>query len=512
MSAAPLRFHDAHFHERTKVEGEILLIEAHLQDLRAVRNSFLPISTLPHEILCQIFQMAKTTRHGISSTTIHRLTWVSRRWRETALGLSSLWVNVDPSLGTTWFHAYLERSKGADLFVTFWDGDFSGMTTQLLSQFHRVSNLTARNSRVGQIDDSILMTPAPALQYLKTERVTIPQTLFSGAAPLLKRIDISFPVGLRFSALPSSITELRLSSLKPRLSVSDCLENIQLLPRLQNLWLDSALRKSPDNVDQDSHHPDQYRMPRLRLIVLEGVSLETSVDFFAHIYVHRELKTQVTFSQESPLGTQADIPTYLRLISLVGAFLPPRKARLFISNGGLKVSSDSPDNTTAGFVTVERGISWPWLVEIFQKFPLEYLHSLTLYTLRDLTVPINIWVDTPSQLPKLESLEVLGKAAKSFVEHLASFKPATLNCANGDSGIELLPFQALRRLILRDIWKIDLPPPGVVISFCEVLKLRKDLGIGLDELMLVDVASGSRFLRDQFTLCAGTVRVEKSKD
>ncbi|TFK64588.1 hypothetical protein BDN72DRAFT_846467 [Pluteus cervinus] len=55
----PLQFHNPYFHESTRIEADIQSLEKRLQDLRATRNSFLPTSTLPPDILCCIFQIAK---------------------------------------------------------------------------------------------------------------------------------------------------------------------------------------------------------------------------------------------------------------------------------------------------------------------------------------------------------------------------------------------------------------------------------------------------------------------
>ncbi|TFK65164.1 hypothetical protein BDN72DRAFT_845873 [Pluteus cervinus] len=503
MPAAPLRLHDPHFHERTKIDEEILSIEQHLRDLRALRNSLLPISTLPHEVLCQIFQIASKT----SAITIHRLTWVCYYWREVALGSPSLWVDIDPSLGTTWFQVHLERSKEANLSVTFYDSrKYPHMTDQLVAQFKRVSNMTLRNSRKDNSGDSILTTPAPALQSLEIQHAVIPPTLFSGIAPLLKRVDLSRSTGFLFSAIPfSSITNLRLASIDPRISVSDCLTNIHSFPNLQNLWLDSVLLAS-DPIDQDQSV--QFNMPQLRLIALRGVRLATSVDFFSRISVHDELKTQVTIPSYYPMNVREHNHAYLQLISLLRTFEPSRKARLVISGQMLELSSVLPGDTTAKLVTVENGPPPVLLTEMLKQMPLQYVHSLKLCTHW-----FPSWAGTSSRLPNLEHLEVGRSVAISFIEHFASLKPMMLNCVKDGSGVSgnpsCFPFRTLRRLVLRDIESGDIPPKAVVTSFCKVLKLRKDLGIGLDELVALEVAPG--FPTERFSLCAGLVRVEKSK-
>ncbi|TFK59116.1 hypothetical protein BDN72DRAFT_906137 [Pluteus cervinus] len=64
----PLQFHDPYFHERTRIEADIQSLEKRLQDLRATRNTFLPISTLPPDILCCIFQIAKIEGRWIEAT------------------------------------------------------------------------------------------------------------------------------------------------------------------------------------------------------------------------------------------------------------------------------------------------------------------------------------------------------------------------------------------------------------------------------------------------------------
>lgn len=72
--------------------------------LKSQRNTFAPISRLPTEILCEIFSLMKIIEPhrvyrvgGKPPLQWFKVTWISRHWRNVAIGSPSLWT--DPPLG-----------------------------------------------------------------------------------------------------------------------------------------------------------------------------------------------------------------------------------------------------------------------------------------------------------------------------------------------------------------------------------------------------------------------------
>ncbi|TFK64574.1 hypothetical protein BDN72DRAFT_846446 [Pluteus cervinus] len=510
----PPQFHDPYFHERTRIEADIQSLEKRLQDLRATRNSFLPISTLPHDVLCWIFQIAKTERHCIEATTTHRLTWVCRHWREIALGFPSLWVDVDPSLGPSWFRVHLERSKEANLSAMIWNGDnlnIPTMANQLVPQMHRISDLIVENTGIDLAEDrnSIMVTPAPALRSLEMQDVVLPQIFFSGVAPLLKWVSLTYFTGFRFSTIPfSSITDLTLDHPKPKLSLSYFLENIISFPHLQRLTLSSALYESPDPVSPEWYHSAQSHFPNIRHVALTDTPFTIAVKLFTYVPIHDELETKVIFYNPNVEKEQEYIQPYLRLVSLLRFFEPTRYPQLVVSRNKLELTSASSSGAAARFITAERGIfSWPSLVQILEQSNLESLQSLKYCSFEALSSPILdsiFW-----RLPNLRNLEVVGIGATFLIAHLANLEPSSLDYKSAND-VANGPLPALRRLVLQDIKSDDLPNKDVITLFCGVLALRKKLGFGPEEVVIIKLPQS--FLTDQLaSMCADSIRVEEVK-
>lgn len=83
-------------------------------------NSWIPISTLPHEIFAKIFVACQPVRrdkfYGSGPPTEHTLSQVCQAWREIALDTAALWTQPEwpgrpKSINLYSFSRYLERSK-----------------------------------------------------------------------------------------------------------------------------------------------------------------------------------------------------------------------------------------------------------------------------------------------------------------------------------------------------------------------------------------------------------------
>ncbi|TFK71450.1 hypothetical protein BDN72DRAFT_764897, partial [Pluteus cervinus] len=95
------------------IDEEIRILEDRLLHLRSTRNTLIPISRLPADVLQRIFNIAR----GQGTQTIH-LSWVSHSWRGTTLGCKTLWTLINNS-NLRWTSIYLERSSPALLTVNF---------------------------------------------------------------------------------------------------------------------------------------------------------------------------------------------------------------------------------------------------------------------------------------------------------------------------------------------------------------------------------------------------------
>ncbi|TFK58742.1 hypothetical protein BDN72DRAFT_744443, partial [Pluteus cervinus] len=125
---------------RSQIEAQILHLTQQVQKLRTERNALLPISTLPNEILSDIFSISilrmknYTNKPGIHN--LLRVTWVCHHWRDIALSDASLWTYIGEE-NFSWAAQCLSRSKDAPLELVFNKPCTSSSRALLLSQFHR---------------------------------------------------------------------------------------------------------------------------------------------------------------------------------------------------------------------------------------------------------------------------------------------------------------------------------------------------------------------------------------
>ncbi|TFK58161.1 hypothetical protein BDN72DRAFT_748138, partial [Pluteus cervinus] len=87
--------------------------------LKRIHNSLLPSSTLPREILTEIFLLASTTHKDglIVSEWVPKMSWVCHSWRTLALDHPLLWRDIGEALSETWTKEFLIRSRSAAVYL-----------------------------------------------------------------------------------------------------------------------------------------------------------------------------------------------------------------------------------------------------------------------------------------------------------------------------------------------------------------------------------------------------------
>lgn len=104
---------------RAELDAQIASLEAHLKQLKARRNALSATAKLPTEILGAIFLHCKKIHEGSHRgfSKWMRVSFVCRRWRETALAIPKLWEVISINWGTKHISAVLERSAAVPLTV-----------------------------------------------------------------------------------------------------------------------------------------------------------------------------------------------------------------------------------------------------------------------------------------------------------------------------------------------------------------------------------------------------------
>ncbi|KAG2013128.1 hypothetical protein CC2G_010068 [Coprinopsis cinerea AmutBmut pab1-1] len=255
-------------------------IDEQIRGLRSRRNALAPVSSLPDEILCHIFQAyiagARTDSRWHSMTT---LTGICRRWRSAALECPELWSTIHSWMGPASLESTIARSKDAPVSVTV---STEGWTTLdprrhqliagVLAQTYRLVNL-----RLGvnlQLLDGLLRlldSPAPQLEKLtvepkglgEAEAVDLPLSLFGGEAPRLRDLSLVECYPPWTSPILQGLTSLNItfpcidSPVPPHDKLLATLKN---LPRLVNLTL---CMNFPD-LDQPSSADQVAKLPSLK--------------------------------------------------------------------------------------------------------------------------------------------------------------------------------------------------------------------------------------------------------
>ena len=219
-----------------------------LRKSRHRRNAFVPVLSLPTEVVAVIFSfwcacvtsviLALDERPDqLDHLTWLRVTHVCHQWREIALHYPFFWTYVDfPKFSSTGAAEILARAKMAPLYLEarvpggHWDdARCSAFQKELQDRVSHICHLTIRTEPFHHRTFKGLISPAPTLGYLclssdeesqtRTWQVFVPDTLFDGTTPRLSCIklwkcDISwdspFLRGLKH-------LEIRSSSLRPSL-------------------------------------------------------------------------------------------------------------------------------------------------------------------------------------------------------------------------------------------------------------------------------------------------------
>ncbi|KAF8651824.1 hypothetical protein AX16_004649 [Volvariella volvacea WC 439] len=218
-----------------RIAAEVDALSIKLAKLRRYRNSLVPLSKLPVELVTQILKCIKEDTPNKSSFYWIPVTQFCASWREVALNYPALWTCVSTMSGR-WFEIFLQRSQNQLLRIDTTSpraeqaANFDEMFQCLADNMHRVHELSLRpHCNSGRLD-LLQFRPAPQLQVLRylcdnpNAHPLGPSNaplrhfpLRMGAMPKLRQleIDCSFTQGLDILLPPHlpTITDLSLKNL-----------------------------------------------------------------------------------------------------------------------------------------------------------------------------------------------------------------------------------------------------------------------------------------------------------
>ncbi|KAF9475885.1 hypothetical protein BDN70DRAFT_205371 [Pholiota conissans] len=297
--------------QRLKVEQLCREIDERQAALAATlhqRNSLVPISSLPPEILGHIFALVQY--RDLSCNTEDRLDWIALthvcwRWRDIALNLPSLWVDL-PTDYPEWVEEMIQRSKtcGLTVYATVNEDCYEtneygppqvdiqpGLITAL-TQIHRIRDLSL-HCKDGiawhSIQCSVDLCSAPRLEKicLNAEELTSENDYIYISKNILRDTSALRQLQLIGCCIDWSSHPLFRCHSLTHLSLQDMLteytptakafvDALKAMPVLQTLDLRWSF---PDGEEWDSK---MLHIPHLQNLHIEADSSD-SVGFFRHI-------------------------------------------------------------------------------------------------------------------------------------------------------------------------------------------------------------------------------------
>ena len=218
----------AHTPTLSTIDGKIGASNCFKGSLPLYRNTVVPISTLPPELLVRVFHFHALLEppcsglQQLGSIGWIRVTHVCQRWRQVALDASLLWATITGSLSSVeWFSETLARARNAPLIVDLEGTPNPKILAKFLPHITRTRELRLR-SLSGLRDlfavKEIFVLEAPALEHfeLSLNTVAFPidfrvaaSTLFKGRIPKLRTLSLS-KFSIPWSLIPrGQLTELK---------------------------------------------------------------------------------------------------------------------------------------------------------------------------------------------------------------------------------------------------------------------------------------------------------------
>ncbi|TFK65693.1 hypothetical protein BDN72DRAFT_845225 [Pluteus cervinus] len=436
---------------------------------------------------------------------------VSQYLRGIGLESPELWSRIaiaDPR----WVSEFLERSRSNDLRVVM---DISWKSSHDVDLLKRVMD---NSKRISALDISFqlrywrdllpsLKSPAPHLTVLRLEMTgedhdlrtnppSIPVDLFSATLSVLNHLHIEhFHVELEHPLFTkTNLTTLSIMFPLNIIGTLDMLQLLERLPALRSLCLSYALGL----VSGASSY--LVSLPNLTWLDLRHTGLDVNKNFLESIVLQEGVDVSL-YSGEIDLGTQNLVDDVIDSVKIA-----VKKTSLLFRDIKIEWVGCEPlvyitcmkePRYKSGMLAspfVEIGFGFKaqrkprdpleWLLKLPKSLlsPLEVLHFQNVGS-----IPPEIWDYLSGTLPNLRHL-YLGSPddTVAFVEYLTLRHPddssAVHTTAFGHRDNPEMVYPALRRLTLL----VFIPPYECLLALRCPLATRKQRGMGLDELCIID--------------------------
>ncbi|TFK64879.1 hypothetical protein BDN72DRAFT_846207 [Pluteus cervinus] len=419
----------------TQIDKEIAVLREGIRALHAFRNTFTPVYRLPPEILARIFSFFQhAQRHGTENSSRISLHWVvvmrvSQHWRDVAIGSPNLWSHISSSYPKRITQEWLRRSKGASLSINL--RHISSLPSEFFStSLSRIREMTLEfSSSTWRKLLPKLTSTAPLLEYLSilisdstTEDPPITNSVFVGATPRLRHLEL---VGCSVdisSSLFKDLTTLYLNSPPLKLSITDLLTALHNLSSLTSLSLIHVLQSGGIRASGDI---DAINLPFLKSLTISGHSFVQDLDILSHLSF--PINSTLRFHSEASSG--GAIPLLLDFLNVHKS--SRQQATTFLINSidlqcavgvlmlDLNSRCDKPAYVT-DLVKFELVGPWPDGLSITESseatalFSSFNLTSMTHFS-TNCNFSIRIWTDLFGSLPNLNRIAPSGTSTVLFL-------------------------------------------------------------------------------------------------
>ncbi|TFK68994.1 hypothetical protein BDN72DRAFT_841080 [Pluteus cervinus] len=495
----PLHFYDPHASQRAQIERQILLLKQQIQRLEVARNGLLPISSLPNEILSNIFLTRRPNydAYEVKMRGLLTLTWVCHHWRNVALATAPLWSYIGKE-NFHWAAESLIRSKQAPLDGildrVFDDPSTFDIDALVLSQIHRFRRMKLSLGRHQRSDAAVklgpvLTQPAPMLEVLELGYVAISTPLFSGMSPLLHTVRLSWG---RIKWTPKILPFIALKNLQiiypaTRFSVTTFVQTLPpSLPHLETLEL---IRTFNSLTPPRTHPPTRVSFPNLKVLRLWGSGLGTLSQFFE--FCSFSLLAEVNVDVTPDEGET--VSGFLDIVRASGGFdrRPFFSVDLKHRNSDedtlfIRAQNTEDDKNPISLTLPTQHLPWSDIIQNVTTLPIQRLTKLTLGTPQ---LSNDDWARVFVPFVNLEALSLDDElTVESFIRFIVFSTPDNLDEATvTDSITSQLPFNSLREI---ELWGYDfgseVESHADFLAFCHAMKVRRRCGVKLKELWVRD--------------------------
>ncbi|KAH9170563.1 hypothetical protein EDB89DRAFT_1274107 [Lactarius sanguifluus] len=518
-------------YQRQAIDAQIESLEESLRTLRLRRNTLAPVSSLPAEVIDNIFSFLRSRVTLSASKLGDGLVWlrvahVCHQWREIALNQPLFWSHVDFTvISSAGAAEILARAKTVPLHLEarvpsgLWDdARFSAFQKELQVHASHICHLriSAESCQFRRIFEG-LVSPAPILESLslfsrESQDGTleapvgtfVPDTLFDGSTPRLSGLELS-DCDLRWSSplFVGSLKHLEISTSFERPSLSVWLDALDQMPQLETLVLRWASPVSPPGASLSPDVDRTVTLPSLTLFEISSFVRDCGCAL-AHLILpaltslciisescHRDwsdVRDILPYVYRHAHGSQDSQPLRSMVIekgiahSHVLAWTQPdtdveslNKADFFDAMHFARVafSVTSEDELLVNDTEI--------FDAMIEALPLDGLVTLTAHG-RNCASP-QLWLHHAPKWPLLWLVRLTPSAALGFSEALLE--------DNGGCESPLLP--SLTKLVLIDTALIDLTPTARTIRMiCDALMKRVEQGVPLEILDLQTCLATSR--------------------